>query len=947
MKSQYKSKSTPRRKRAHLTAAERREKLSTRNSTTSASEDEEDEDEDNHRGRNTKNGRGRARKREEEDGVYCKCRRGYDGKEFMIGCDGCQEWFHGRCIGMTPSEAKLNQHYFCDKCREGMKSDRSIGREKLKGKKIAAPKKKMEKKSRSVKSVPPTVPIKKTKYPSSTSLLVNPVGAEEIDDDICPVCEFECTCQNQQKQAPNSHELPPMGKWSSQPSATVLAGGQAMLDYLPEDGEDRVDSDASTITDIDEADRIPNRNHAKSKGRRRYVWVAADGDKLIVELKKGHDIVVLDGPLHFRSTNRPRGAGKGKGKSNVGRRRSATVLSSGSEVSIGLEGETLSASEEDDVGDDVDMVLEEERYLIGQFEAEASSDNSDIDDDDDEEEDEEEEEEDENWDEDEEEDDEEDAGKASDDEGARDYVLTRIESEKLVIETQIEIGEEEEEEGDEGYRRLARWSDSDWGSEEELEESWFVDTIESSRSDADTEYDRDGEDDEDGDESENEHGPEDGHFRDVEFAGAGASLLDLSPEAIVALQAMPSEYGLDMDTSADGPAQKDDRILRMFGEQFAALGSTPTSPSLLPLSQPTPVQDRMDARHARDLVSALVRASTSQVAAGSSGKRGREVLASAGDSSLPVGSRQILPRFTPSSPEMNKAVIEGSSGARVAGSEKKRLSVEYFMGGAKRKRSSLSLPASFASAELGASYAAAPAGSTEPNEREPSPVPIDEIVDTEQLDLTPSRSPSSEPTSPANQRLLKNLSRWERIPIGAFRRSRRLSSAPFIPITKALKSSAVNTTLLGSENYRRHPHHYQHFHIHHYHHYHFSSSRNFHYTNTTATSTASAQNTTKDDLELVLADEVSKPPSSACSTPLHSPLFSGMIVGRGCPPFSLDGDDLIDDELALDPFTGLEEVNTGGGIRRRASVRGEKRKKGKKKRLGRRTKGVMWNVGLN
>ncbi|KAF9150840.1 hypothetical protein BG015_007334 [Linnemannia schmuckeri] len=49
--------------------------------------------------------------------VYCICRGPYDGVEFMIACDRCEEWFHGRCIGMKPQEAKKSNHYYCDTCQ--------------------------------------------------------------------------------------------------------------------------------------------------------------------------------------------------------------------------------------------------------------------------------------------------------------------------------------------------------------------------------------------------------------------------------------------------------------------------------------------------------------------------------------------------------------------------------------------------------------------------------------------------------------------------------------------------------------------------------------------------------------------------------------------------------------------------------------------------------------
>ncbi len=32
----------------------------------------------------------------EPEGLYCLCRRPYQESEFMIECDVCKDWFHGR-----------------------------------------------------------------------------------------------------------------------------------------------------------------------------------------------------------------------------------------------------------------------------------------------------------------------------------------------------------------------------------------------------------------------------------------------------------------------------------------------------------------------------------------------------------------------------------------------------------------------------------------------------------------------------------------------------------------------------------------------------------------------------------------------------------------------------------------------------------------------------------
>ncbi|KAK3939417.1 hypothetical protein QBC46DRAFT_148672 [Diplogelasinospora grovesii] len=64
---------------------------------------------------------------ESDHGPYCIC-RGPDDHRWMIGCDRCEDWFHGECIGMDSYTGdNLVQRYICPKCTDG---DRYVTRYK-------------------------------------------------------------------------------------------------------------------------------------------------------------------------------------------------------------------------------------------------------------------------------------------------------------------------------------------------------------------------------------------------------------------------------------------------------------------------------------------------------------------------------------------------------------------------------------------------------------------------------------------------------------------------------------------------------------------------------------------------------------------------------------------------------------------------------------------------
>jgi hypothetical protein len=44
--------------------------------------------------------------------LYCVCWKPYTG-EFMIRCEECTEWYHGKCVKVTPEEADAMGDFIC------------------------------------------------------------------------------------------------------------------------------------------------------------------------------------------------------------------------------------------------------------------------------------------------------------------------------------------------------------------------------------------------------------------------------------------------------------------------------------------------------------------------------------------------------------------------------------------------------------------------------------------------------------------------------------------------------------------------------------------------------------------------------------------------------------------------------------------------------------------
>ncbi|RYP46880.1 hypothetical protein DL768_006977 [Monosporascus sp. mg162] len=59
---------------------------------------------------------------ETDNGPYCIC-RGPDDHRWMIGCDVCEDWFHGECVKLDKETGeKLVERFVCPNCTDGKKN---------------------------------------------------------------------------------------------------------------------------------------------------------------------------------------------------------------------------------------------------------------------------------------------------------------------------------------------------------------------------------------------------------------------------------------------------------------------------------------------------------------------------------------------------------------------------------------------------------------------------------------------------------------------------------------------------------------------------------------------------------------------------------------------------------------------------------------------------------
>ncbi|KAI8977431.1 hypothetical protein BDF20DRAFT_567282 [Mycotypha africana] len=179
---------------------------------------------------------------------YCICRRGYNGKDFMIECEQCKEWFHGACVGLDAT-ATIDR-YICKNCEHNTdvsNVEKNPQQHQRAGKTLLTPSyasiNKLTPDSQEKPTILLSIPKPQTTIATTTTPMLNKVATtsqqvsqsniseqeqrtnttilnDSMDDDdemddICVLCEGDCVCGAEQSTESAIPSLLPTSAFSA------------------------------------------------------------------------------------------------------------------------------------------------------------------------------------------------------------------------------------------------------------------------------------------------------------------------------------------------------------------------------------------------------------------------------------------------------------------------------------------------------------------------------------------------------------------------------------------------------------------------------------------------------------------------------------------------------------------------------------------------------------
>ncbi|KRT79741.1 PHD finger motif containing protein [Oryctes borbonicus] len=115
--------------------------------------------------------------------LFCLCRQPYDESQFYICCDRCQDWFHGRCVGILQSEADNIDEYICPNCQRNS-SVNYANMKDLTGKDFDGLRKLIKQIQAHKSAWPFMEPVDPTEAPDYYKVIKEPMDLQKIEEKI-------------------------------------------------------------------------------------------------------------------------------------------------------------------------------------------------------------------------------------------------------------------------------------------------------------------------------------------------------------------------------------------------------------------------------------------------------------------------------------------------------------------------------------------------------------------------------------------------------------------------------------------------------------------------------------------------------------------------------------------------------------------------------------------
>jgi nucleosome-remodeling factor subunit BPTF len=118
-----------------------------------------------------------------DDKLYCICQKPYNDLQFYIQCDKCDDWLHGRCVGVLQGESDSIGDYICPAC-EPKSEINAPNSKKLDGTDYMAIQRLVKELQSNRSSIPFRKPVTKAQAPNYYSIIKEPMDLQTVTNRV-------------------------------------------------------------------------------------------------------------------------------------------------------------------------------------------------------------------------------------------------------------------------------------------------------------------------------------------------------------------------------------------------------------------------------------------------------------------------------------------------------------------------------------------------------------------------------------------------------------------------------------------------------------------------------------------------------------------------------------------------------------------------------------------